>query len=59
MDWPGSRGMYGFERQPAGEDDVDEAEEDFYGLSASANGVNGDTYAGSGANEQVCIPCVA
>lgn len=58
MDWPGSRGMYGYEKQPA-EEEVDYGEEDFYGLSTNANGTNGESHAFPGASEQVGIQATA
>ena len=55
MDWPASRTMFGYDKQPA-EDDVDDGEEDFYGLSTNTNGVNGESHVFPGASEHVGIP---
>lgn len=55
MDWPGSRTMFGYDKQPA-EDEVDDGEEDFYGLSTNTNGVNGESHVYPGASEHVGIP---
>lgn len=52
--------MYRFDGQAVGgEEDVEDVEEDFYGLNASSNAANGDMPAFAGASERVRILCSA
>lgn len=54
MDWPGSFVNYGL-GQHAAEEEMDDGEEDFYGLNANTNGNQNEPHAILGASVQVGI----
>lgn len=52
MDWPGSRTTQGLDQLVA-EEEMDDGEEDFYGLGSNTNGNDSESHAVLGASNQV------